>query len=169
MGMVWKAKSDAPLNGIAPEIVGRVKQEVAAACGGVVPPAEFLAKIAPPEHPAHGLAEWDDRLAGHQHRLEQVAKVIQTVVAVYEAENPTVDYGGIVATVRDPDGTEARFRGYLPVYEVLSNQDYTRQAERRLLRSLVGDLRNHSDLPLAAALLAAVQPIADAWEEANRK
>lgn len=170
MGMVWKATSTAPLNGIAVEAVGAVKAAVAARCGGVVPPNEFLREIEPADHPAHALVEWDDRIAGHQYRLSQAAGVIQVVVVVYEPdEHPAVDIGGIVATIVDAQGAEERHRGYMPVYEVLSNEDYTHQAERRILRQIVGDLKNHRDLPLAQRLLEAVMPVAEAWEDAHSK
>lgn len=167
--MVWKAKSTAPLNGVAPEVVGEVKTAVASRCGGVVPPAEFLTEIEDADHPGHSLVEWDDGIAGHQYRLQQVASIIQVVVAVHEPdESPTVDIGGIVAVVPQQDGTEERFRGYMPVYEVLASEDYTLQAERRLVRAIRGDLFNHNDLPVAQQLLAAVMPVIEEWEEENK-
>lgn len=78
---------------------------------GQVDPSAVVKAAANPKHPLHGRFEWDDSIAGHQHRLQQARKLIASVyveVTINETTLRPVYY------VRDP-AKDSRNEGYVSI------------------------------------------------------
>jgi len=65
----------------------------------VLRPEDVLEEIKHHDHPFHSLAEWDDAVAAHQHRLDQIREHIRSVKYVVITETRRIE---TVHYVRDP-------------------------------------------------------------------
>jgi hypothetical protein len=85
----------------------------------------------PEEAPLHPCFEWDDAVAANEHRLMQARTLIRAVHVVADGE----DRGSAYVNVKVEGDEETRGQ-YLPVAEVVSDEDLYRRA----LAGLVGKL-----------------------------
>lgn len=103
------------------EIAERLAK-ITAANAGLLTPNAVVADAEDPTSPLHDQFEWDDKVAGHLHRLDQARALINTVkvlVNVLERTFATPRY------VRDPRLGNAQ-QGYVEVATVKSEKSVAR-------------------------------------------
>ena len=91
---------------------------------GRLTPDLVLQEAKDPESILHGLFEWDDGVAGHQHRLFQARQIITSVRVVITTENKKIS---TVYYVRDPDA-EPMQQGYVSIDKLRSDKDLARES-----------------------------------------
>ena len=84
---------------------------------GVLTPETVLEESTPKGTPLHDRFEWDNRVAGHAHRLNQAAEIIRSV-KVERSEVPISDLRGFI-NIR-PDNNRGRGE-YVPFDEAAAN------------------------------------------------
>lgn len=98
-------------------------------------------------HPLHKYFTWDDKKAGHQHRLWQARELIKRVEVRVEVENIAIRS---VAYVRDP-GVGPR-QGYRSVVAIRREPDSARAALVEAFAIITAQLRRARDLGAALDL-----------------
>lgn len=98
-------------------------QEIAAKHGGVLRPVDVVDTARDPKHVLHGIFEWDDSKAAHQHRLYQARDLIASVQYVYKVEQHTYR---APQWVHDPRLTDKQ--GYVSLGKLRSDKDLAREA-----------------------------------------
>lgn len=62
---------------------------------GAVPVEVAVAEAADPDHPWHGRLTWDDEIAGHQYRLEQMRSIFRKI-EINIVSTPEIQVRGVV-------------------------------------------------------------------------
>lgn len=142
------------------EGVKTVVEFIVQAKGGIT--ASELVEAAKDESsPAHGAFEWDDAIAGHEHRLSQARKYLRTVSVSYRsAESREVlvcvpRRAEIVADRSEPDDDpcfdeRGRQGQYRPISAVVADPDALASAERQFISIIASAARALRQLREAA-------------------
>lgn len=162
--MIYQLAGYVDLGGVAVETVGQEIEAIRAAGGGVCSPEEYVERARPEGSPIHDTLPWNDREMAEEARRQRARSILRVVVVQRESDEDLSPNVSVV--VPTPTGP---VEGYIPMVEVLLQDDLTRQTERKLLGRVRGDLQNHIGLPLAQALYAAIAPVADEWERDGQK
>jgi hypothetical protein len=91
--------------------------------GGKLTPDRVLEAAKDPQSILHGLFEWDNKLAAHQHRLEQARSLIRSVKVVVTTDKSIIS---TVAYVRDPDAQHGE-QGYIATASILNDVERSRE------------------------------------------
>lgn len=100
--------------------------------GGLVQPADVVARASDPESAMHSWFEWDDTEAAQQHRIWQARQLLRVFVTVESRDNKPVR--AFVSLGSDRYGAG----GYRAMAEVLSDEELRAQ----LLADAVKELRS---------------------------
>jgi hypothetical protein len=90
---------------------------IAAAHDGILNPADVVAAATPPDHPLHGMFEWDNRAAATEYRLWQARELIASVRVLPAPDAEPVR--AYVSLQQDRHGEG----GYRPLAGVLRDDD----------------------------------------------
>lgn len=105
------------------ELVAQKLAEIAEAHGRLTPDL-VVEEAKNPESVLHGLFEWDDEQAGHQHRLFQARQIITSVRVVITTENKKIS---TVYYVRDPEADPME-QGYVSIDKLKTDKDLARES-----------------------------------------
>lgn len=123
----------------------------------VIEPEAVVRYASDPDTALHGEFEWDDSKAGHQHRLWQARQVLRVYIKVVDTgdgkEVPVRMFYNIV--------DEETSRGYMPIEDVLSDED-------RRLELISGQLERLWNI-YKSYPLPELKPVARAIETCRRK
>ncbi|HFJ9697501.1 TPA: hypothetical protein ACGW13_000151 [Stenotrophomonas maltophilia] len=100
--------------------------------GGVIQPADVVARASDPESAMHSWFQWDDTEAAQAYRLQQARQLLRVFVTVETKDNKPVRAFVSLGTDRYGDG------GYRTMAEVLSDEEMRAQ----LLADAVKELRS---------------------------
>ena len=106
------------------ELVAEKLAEIADLNGGRLTPDLVLDEAKDPNSILHGLFEWDDSLAAHQHRLFQARQIITSVRVVITTENRKIS---TVYYVRDPEAASME-QGYVSIDKLKTSSDLARES-----------------------------------------
>ena len=125
------------------ELVAQKLAEIAEKHGKLTP--DFVVEEAKnPDSVLHDLFEWDDGIAGHQHRISQARQIITSVRVVITTENKKVS---TVYYVRDPEA-EPDEQGYVSIDKLKTNKDLARESivlEFSRATSYLQRAKNHAE------------------------
>lgn len=105
------------------ELVAQKLAEIAETYGKLTPDL-VVREAKDPDSILHGLFEWDDAEAGHQHRLFQARQIITSVRVVITTENKKIS---TVYYVRDPEA-DANEQGYVSIDKLKTDKDLARES-----------------------------------------
>jgi hypothetical protein len=132
MGFIWRngyrATGDAT-------VFGAYYDQLRQQHGGELD-AETLVKEAKSKScPIHDSFEWDNKIAGHEHRLTQ-ARQMMAAIAVYEEtpEGPTQPIRYTVAVTPRVVEPEAMKKAYVPMKEALADAERRQEVVRQAFR-----------------------------------
>jgi len=106
------------------ELVAEKLAEIAELNGGRLTPNLVLEEAKDPDSVLHGLFEWDDTFAAHQHRLFQARQIITSVRVVITTENKKIS---TVYYVRDPEADPTE-QGYTSIDRLKTDKDLARES-----------------------------------------
>lgn len=121
---------------------------------GSATPAHIVESARDKRSPLHDEFEWDDRKAGHAHRLNQAAALVRSVDVIIQS---------------DPDDKPRRIRAlvsvttkgigqeYIPSVEALSIKEYREQMLVDALRELDAFKRKYRELSDLAVVFEAIE------------
>ena len=121
---------------------------------GTLTPNLVVEAAKPKNHPLHDRFEWDDKVAGHQFRLVQAAKMIRSVKVVYREGTETEEPRSVRAfpAVRAEQGTPA---AYMPVEDVAADPELSALVLREMEREWKQLHRRYGHLQEFIALVEA--------------
>lgn len=126
---VFKFKRGFPSGGLDPQAVGDAFQSVRDR--GLELTAEIAVEEAKdPDHPAHGGFEWNNKAAGHQHRLEQARSMIRAVYRI-------IDEGGEGKEIRAFVHVVDEGSSYQSIGDVVSNEQLVEKYRHKLRMELL--------------------------------
>jgi hypothetical protein len=95
---------------------------------GKLTPELLVADAKPASHPLHDRFEWNDKIAGAEHRKTQAAELIRSVRVVFSAADPSSEDRSVRAFVAvRKANSESAASTYVPI-ETLADDDVARQA-----------------------------------------
>ena len=146
-------------------LIGNATTELIAANDGKGVTRQQLVDQARPVHSeTHRLYEWDDKLAGEQHRLSQAGYYLRAVV-IRDPDIPQAEQPRILAFQSVEEATEDKqFLGgkvYVTAQAVATNNEYLRQRRQTALAELKYWQQQYQDL-------AELQPFMRAFRVALR-
>lgn len=103
----------------------------------------------PAAHPLHHRFEWNDKVAGHEHRLDQARELIRSVKVVF---NTTTINIKTVAYVHRPD--EPKQQGYVPTAILQTDEERGRLAIDAEAARVAGNLERMMKLAVVWDQLA---------------
>lgn len=110
-----------------PQRIGEAIAKIAAEHGGRFMPEHGLLAAKDPKHPFHPHLEWNDKVAAHAHRMDQMRQLVRLVATIDEAtEQPKPAFISI-----SDDGT-----AYRTVNEVENSAALQLQVLKQALRDL---------------------------------
>jgi hypothetical protein len=141
----YQYKTNRSVTGLEAQTVGEELERIREVRGELTPPA-IVHESQPRTAVLHNAFEWNDATAAHEYRLHQARNIVSTVTVVREnTEGNEISVPGFVSISvpsEDEEDTEdeqeTSRRQYLPVDEVISNQEFRAQA----LQTLRARLRN---------------------------
>lgn len=135
----------------------QVYQEVRAKTGNQPTAEAFLAEAADESCPIHDAFEWDDAVAGHEHRLNQARHMMRCFVVVPEQSSKPKDGHRALElrTVQPRDGSRPA-AAYIPVEDVMKDPVARAELLKRALNELVSIRRRFRHLQELAAIFAEV-------------
>lgn len=135
-------------------------EEISRRNGGVVRPQDVVREAASPSHELHGVFNWDDKTAAHEHRLEQARELIRSVRVVVTTEKKQVE---VVYYTRDPrlPTTEA---GYIALPKLQTDAEIARQAIAAEFGRSLAALRRARDLAIALGADTKIDNLIEAIE-----
>ena len=105
--------------------------------GGRLTPDAVVEDAKDPRSPMHDQFEWDDKVAGHQYRLDQARTLIRAVTVERNTVSRTV---AAPYYIRDPRaGNE---QGYVSMATLRSDSDIARDAVEQYLNRVVSALES---------------------------
>ncbi len=134
------------MNNSQREAIAKEVEDITIANGGVLTPEDAVEAAKSEKSAMHDYFEWDDTVAGHQHRLAQARALFKTIRVEIKTE---VTVLSAPKYIRDPSA-EDRAQGYREVVEVRTKADLSRDA-------MAGELKRaraylHRSLAIAQAL-----------------
>lgn len=128
------------------EIVREELETIRQAHDGVLTAEDVVTAATDPDHPLHPCFEWDDAVAGHQHRLTQAYTLIRPIEIQWRTEQRERHAVETVWTPILPQYTPqpSGELGYVPTIEVLREQpEDLLTAEWRRANGHIDRLRNY--------------------------
>lgn len=126
----------------------QTKKKVAAALekiadngSGLLTPEEVVVAARPKKSPLHDQFEWNDKTAGHQHRLNQARKLISSVIYERKVEHKIIK---IPFYVRDP--TVGNDQGYRKTIEIKSDEGASAELLRREVKRVVSSMERSKSI-----------------------
>lgn len=110
-----------------PQKIGEAIAKIAAEHGGRFMPEHGIQAAKDPKHPFHPHLEWNDKVAAHAHRMDQIRQLVRLIATVDEE---TADTKPAFISVSD-DGV-----AYRTVSEVESSASLQLQVMRQAARDL---------------------------------
>lgn len=139
-------------------------EELRAAAGGALKPADVVERARSPNSALHSYFQWDDSRAAAEHRLHQARSVIRAVVRYL----PTATGPRRVNAYISVPGHRAA--GYLPIAQVLDDAALAAAATAELIRAAAALHERFGAFahlrPALAGLTAALAELTPAAEEA---
>ena len=113
----------------------------------------------------HGDFEWDDKVAGHEHRLETARKLLRSLVIVRD-ELRTERPQRVYEVVRDTAAkTTPRIKSvYKTLEDVMSDENLRAELLGRALRELISIRNRYRDLQELAVVLRAIDKVVNTVE-----
>lgn len=118
-------------------------------------PNDVIRAAKPKRSPIHGDFEWDDAIAGHEHRLWQARHLLNSIEVVFtngEEKPPTRAFHRVIIESED----DVREAAYVPARVVWENIDYSQQVIARAFQELKNwnaRYEQYQDLAPATALV----------------
>jgi hypothetical protein len=106
---------------------------------GKLTPAIVIEEATSENHPFHDQFEWDNEIAGHQHRLTQ-AKTLIKVAKISESPNLVSNYRAPMF-VRDPDSS-AKDGGYVALAKIPSESEQARNIYAMHLQRVINAMKS---------------------------
>lgn len=154
----WKPNSRIP---VKPEDAYTELRQIHARDHAVKPEA-VVAAASDPDSPLHPAFEWDDTEAAKSYREEQARHLMRSLVVTYRKQDgeltpPIRAFVKLVSSADDPaldmeteDATQPRV--YLPVRQVMGEDDHRRRYVRQALQELSTWRRRYRDISEFASL-----------------
>jgi hypothetical protein len=138
----YQYKTNRSVAGLEAQTVGEELERIREVRGELTPPA-IVHESQPETAVLHNTFEWNDVTAAYEYRLYQARNIVSTVTVVREnTEGNEINVPGFVsisvASEREENEQDTNRRQYLPVDEVISNQEFRSQ----VLQNLRARLRN---------------------------
>jgi len=122
--------------------------------GGVLQPERVVTEAAAKDHPLHGQFMWDDTVAGHQYRIWQARRMIDTCVTVLAATGKRMKvYVSLSGDRKDEGG------GYRALVEVMGKKTYREQLLAEALAKLNRFQEEYRDLEELSEVFAAARRV----------
>lgn len=141
------------------EAVKQVVEFIVHEKGGITA-SELVEAARDEDSPAHDAFEWDDAVAGHEHRLSQARKYLRVVSVRYRSGETSEAL--VCVPKRSDDESESRQGQYRPISVVVVDPDAYALAERQFV-SIIGSagraLRQLRDAAIAAKLVDRIADI----------
>lgn len=157
--MIYRFKDAAHLpRGLDAQAVGETLDAIRETEGSGFTPESVVHAARSKRSPLHAAFTWDDGEAAEKYRLTEASYLIRTVVVVVHDDERGEDReerAFVPVTVRDAD--ESR---YLPIVDVISDDDYRRQHAERLLSELIAVRRRGQDFKEFARVWTAIDAAA---------
>lgn len=126
------------------DLVGKELESMQKA-GVYATPAALVERAHNPEHPLHGLFQWDDKAAGEKWRLEQARSLIGSVQVVIEMKKPKKAYFSVRVESKELD---APSREYISRKEVLVNSNHRHELAVAFYQRIAAACREAESLGL---------------------
>jgi hypothetical protein len=107
---------------------------------GKLIPDQVVSEAADPSSPLHDRFEWDDAIAGHQHRKEQARALIRKVRLVVNQNPPVRAFVHVRST-----------GSYLPIREAMTVVDYREQVLEQFQRDADRFAQRWANIQIVAA------------------
>jgi hypothetical protein len=134
----------------------RELEELTAANGGTITPAQVVEYAADPSTALHGLFTWDDSEAARRYREQQAAQYLRVVLRVVPREGGEPLVTRAFVSLSADRGTGV----YRPVVNVLSDTEQRAQLVRDAMAELAAFRRKYQNIAELADLFAAMEQAA---------
>lgn len=147
----YEYKANRSVSGLKAQTVGEELERIREVKGELTPPV-IVQESTPEEAVLHPVFEWNDATAAHEYRLHQARGIVNTVTVVHEnAEGKAVNVPGFISVTMVEEDEESKHsnRQYLPVEEIVVNQEFREQVLKNLrsrLKNLRIEYQNFSEL-----------------------
>ena len=158
--------TNAQAQAIAPELAALEEAKA-------LKPDAVVERARDPGNPLHALFEWDDAVAGHQHRLATARMIIRSITYRVQSIGPNVaDYTAAFVSVEESDDNEetgephAPERRYADVRRVLSDDRLCEQVKASIARDLQSLIRRMETLKALENALGKARELLEAIKAA---
>lgn len=144
-----------------PQAIGAAIARIKETNGGVFRAEDGVQAARSNRHPLHRHLEWNDEVAGHQHRLHQMQALARVICIVDDDEEPVPAFINITPT-------DGRSRGYYDPVDIEASPDLQLSLVNAAIRDLEAFRRRYATL---IDLNESVRDLADrlARESASRR
>ena len=142
--------TDLAISGVPQDVAAAIREAYLEEDGQRLPEL-VLAKAEAGDKRLRGYFEWDDTVAGHQHRLNQAAQLVRRVkvTVLQSAETPPIRVRAYLARKELP-GTEENIEcgGYIAIEQVAGQTAYEASVQESIKRDLLRLERKYRDTSL---------------------
>jgi len=132
MGMVYQWKSGARF-GVDPQVAHECFETIREKNDGKLQPPAIVKAAKGKKSPLHSVFEWDDTIAGQEHRLWQARQLVACLVVIYETEEKESEPIRAYVSLPDDDGE----RSYCSVPDALSDEEQRKSVFQDALSGLL--------------------------------
>lgn len=158
--MEYRWSKNAHVKGVSAQVAGERLADLRVQHGAVTP-AVVLEDARPKGSPLHPAFEWDNKKAAERYRLQQASYIIRSIKYTDEPDTEPVR---VFVSVQVDDGEDERSE-YQTRAHVLSDDELRRQTLRRVLSAALGELRDFSEQPEVAPVVAHIGRVLAALDE----
>ena len=87
---------------------------------GCVKASVLVSEATPKKAPLHDEFEWNDKVAAHEHRLDQARKIIRTTKVVYEGEESRMVHVPVIISADYEGSKEGEYK---PIAMIICDKD----------------------------------------------
>lgn len=142
--------TDLAISGVPQEVAAAIREAYLEEDGQRLPEL-VLAKAEAGDNRLRGYFEWDDTVAGHQHRLNQAAQLVRRVkvTVLKSADSPPIQVRAYLARKELPSTEENIEAGaYIAIEQVAGRTAYEASVQDSIKRDLLRLERKYQDTSL---------------------
>jgi len=133
--------------------------------GGLLTPDAVVAEASSKASVLHGEFDWDNKTAGHAHRLDQARTLIRSVRVIITTDKTTVS---TVGYIRDPDIAQDE-QGYVSTASLVGDTERSRSVLIAEFSRAAAALRRAREIAVAFGLDGQVEAIAESVDIVRTK